>query len=254
MERYVELTRTSGPEGELVTGNVRISLAECNGQLKQARVLQARAGEKARQANLKETAAAGRAQQAVWEVVFGFRSQAIESANEALKDSQSQNVAVNAAYVLALAGQDDRALKVINDLAAKRPYDTMVQYVDVPGIKAVIGLNHKQPAKAIDLLDGAMVYARTNTAVLYARGMAYLQAKQGKEAAEAFQKILDLRAVNPVDPTSSLAELGLGRAYAVQGDQARSRIAYQDFFALWKDADPDIPLLGEAKAEYAKVQ
>jgi Flp pilus assembly protein TadD len=217
-------------------------------------MLEARAEEMAKQANFKETVAAGRAQLANWEAVFGFRPQAIESTNLALKDTHSPNVVVNSSYALVLAGEEDRALKLMTDLAAQRPYDTMVQFVAVPMVKSVIALNHKQPAKAIDLLDGAMVYARTNSGVLYVRGLAYLQTKQGKDAAEAFQKILDLRAVNPIDPLSSLADLGLGRAYALQGDMARSRISYQNFFARWKDADQDLPLLHEARTEYAKVQ
>ena len=99
-----------------------------------------------------------------------------------------------------------------------------------------------------------MVYARTDSGVLYARGVAYLQAKQGKEAAAVFQRIFDLHPVHGLDPLSSLSHLGLGRAYALQGDTSRSRIEYQNFLALWKDADSDIPLLKRAKDEYAKQQ
>src|SRR5437660_6260595 len=253
MERELELTRTGGPEGAFIVVGTRIALAEYHGQLKQARVLEAKAEEMAKQANFRDSAAAGRAQQAVWEAVFGFRSQALAAANQAIKDFQSEKVAPNVAVVLALQGEEDRALKIVNDLAAQRPYDTIVQYVSVPMIKAIVEMNHNHPAKAMDLLDGAMVYAHINSGVLYERGMAYLQAKQGKEAAEAFQKILDLTPTHDVDPLSSLAHLGLGRAYALQGNKSSCRIAYQDFFALWKDADPDIPLLQQAKAEYAKI-
>ena len=254
MERELELTGTGGPEGAFIVVGTRIALAEYHGQLKQARVLEAKAEEMAKQANFRESAAAGRAQQAVWEAVFGFRSQALAAANQAIKDFQSEKVAPNVAVVLALQGEEDRALKIVNDLAAQRPYDTIVQYVSVPMIKAIVEMNHNHPAKAMDLLDGAMVYAHINSGVLYERGMAYLQAKQGKEAAEAFQKILDLTPTHDVDPLSSLAHLGLGRAYALQGNKSSCRIAYQDFFALWKDADPDIPLLQQAKAKYAKIR
>jgi len=170
-----------------------------------------------------------------------------------LKDSQSRNVVQNATVALALSGEEERALTTINELAAKRPYDTIVQYVDVPGIKAIVALNHNQPGKAIDLLDGAMVYARADSAVLYGRGMAYLQARRGKEAADAFQRIIDLRAAHFIDPSAAIAHLGLARAYGLQGDTSRSRIEYQNFLALWKDADPDIPLLKQAKEEYARV-
>ena len=114
-------------------------------------------------------------------------------------------------------------------------------------------MNAGQPTKAIDLLDGAMVYARSNYGVMYARGMAYLEEKKGTEAAQEFQRMIDSRSVY-ADPLVSLARLGLGRAYALQSDKAKSRMAYQDFLALWKDADPDVPLLKQAKLEYARVQ
>ena len=99
-----------------------------------------------------------------------------------------------------------------------------------------------------------MIYARVNTAVLYVRGNAYLKAGQGGEAVQAFQRMLELRNVFPIDPLIPLANLGLGRAYALQHDTAHSRIAYQDFLAQWKDADADVRLLQQAKAEYAKLQ
>jgi outer membrane protein assembly factor BamD (BamD/ComL family) len=89
---------------------------------------------------------------------------------------------------------------------------------------------------------------------IYIRGQAYLQAKRGTEAAAEFQKIVDHRGIAPIQPEHSLAKLGLGRAYAMTGDTSKARAAYQDFLALWKDADPDLPILKEAKAEYAKLQ
>src|SRR5262249_50376281 len=143
--------------------------------------------------------------------------------------------------------------KIANDASVKRPYDTLVQFVTIPLIKSVIAMDQNQPAKAIDLLDGAMVYGRSNAGVLYARGMAYLQAKQGNQAVQEFQRVVDARSVF-ADPLASFARLGLGRAYALQGDKVKSRMAYQDFLALWKDADPDVPLLKQAKLEYTKVQ
>jgi len=125
--------------------------------------------------------------------------------------------------------------------------------VRIPTVKAIVEWNNEQPLKAIDLLDRAMVYARANQGVLYARGLAYLQAGQGTQAAQEFQMVLDNRSVY-ADPLTSLAKLGLAKAYALQGDKSRSRLAYQDFLALWKDADPDIPLLKQARDEYAKVK
>jgi len=88
----------------------------------------------------------------------------------------------------------------------------------------------------------------------YVRGLVYLQAKRGPEAAVEFQKIVDHRGISPTAPEHSLAKLGLGRAYQMTGDTGKAKAAYQDFFALWKDADPDIPILKDAKAEYTKLQ
>ena len=150
-------------------------------------------------------------------------------------------------------GRNDRALKIAEDNALERPFDTVVQFVTIPIVRAVVLMNQGQPAKAIDLLDGAMVYGRSNCGLLYGRGMAYLQAKQGQQAVQEFQRVIDSRSVT-VDPLASLAKLGIARGYALQGDKANSRMAYQDFLALWKDANPDIPLLKQAKAEYAAVK
>ncbi len=173
---------------------------------------------------------------------------------QALKLSQSPNVVLNCAAALALVGEDARAAKLADEVARKRPYDTLVQFVEVPLVKAQIELNQGNPAKAIDLLDAALVYARANTGVLYIRGDAYLKAGRGPDAIQAFQRLLDFKSVINIDPTIPLAKVGLARAYVMAGDKARARVAYQDFFALWKDADPDVPILRQVKAEYAKLQ
>jgi predicted Zn-dependent protease len=108
--------------------------------------------------------------------------------------------------------------------------------------------------KAIDLLDTAAVYARASPMLFYIRGNAYLKANQSTEAEQAFQRLLELRSANPADSVIPLGHVGLARAYAMAGDNARSRTEYQNFLAQWKDADPDLPYLKEIKAEYAKVQ
>jgi predicted Zn-dependent protease len=133
----------------------------------------------------------------------------------------------------------------------------------LPSIRAAIELNREQPAKAIELLQSAAQYERAYADVVYLRGLAYLHARQGAEAAAEFQKILDHKAANWEDtrgrgtnggPYYPLSYAGLARAAALAGDTARARKAYQDFLALWKDADPDIPILKEARAEYAKLK
>jgi hypothetical protein len=98
------------------------------------------------------------------------------------------------------------------------------------------------------------VYARANSTVLYIRGNAYLKAGRGGDAVQGFQRLLDLKSMISIDPVMALGKVGLARAYVLAGDKARARVAYQDFLAEWKGADPDIPALREVKAEYAKLQ
>jgi eukaryotic-like serine/threonine-protein kinase len=108
-------------------------------------------------------------------------------------------------------------------------------------------------AKAIEILNAATPYDRSNTVVLYVRGLSYMKEGQGTEAVQEFQKLLALQDYAPANPVVSLGHLGLARAYAIQGDTAKAKAAYQGFLTLWKDADPDIPILKQAKAEYAKL-
>jgi eukaryotic-like serine/threonine-protein kinase len=253
MERELDATEASGADGQLMALVMRASLAAGHGQFKQMRVFTQKIQQAAGQSKLQEAAADADGKRAVWEALAGFRPLAHQAANRTLQGAPPTNVALNAARSLALVGEDDRALKIANAAALQRPFDTLVQFVQIPSVKAVVALNHAQAAKAIDLLDGAMVYGRSNSGLLYARGVAYLQAKQGAQAAQEFQRLIDVRSVY-MDPLASLAKLGLARAYAAQGDKANSRMSYQDFLALWKDADSDIPLLKQAKDEYATVQ
>src|SRR5262249_49517658 len=153
-----------------------------------------------------------RSQLAVWEAVYGLRQEALDDAALVLKSNPPRNALTNVAMVYAVLGQDDRASKIMSDIAAQNPVNTYVQYVDVPSNKAILEITHHQPAKAIDLLDGAMVYARADSGVLYLRAWAYLEAKQGKEAKETFQRILGLRNLHQVDPTTFLSQLGMARA------------------------------------------
>jgi tetratricopeptide (TPR) repeat protein len=253
VEREVELAKV-GPEGDMNVFGGRSGMAAYRGQLRQSREFGQKSREAAERLNLKEGAANEYTQEAFMEAIVLNKSRALEDVAQALKLSNSPNVALNSAITLAIAGEDKKAAKLADDVARQRPYDTLVQFASVPLVKAQIEINHGNPAKAIDLLDGAMIYARVNTAVLYVRGNAYLKAGQGGEAVQAFQRMLELRNVFPIDPLIPLANLGLGRAYALQHDTAHSRIAYQDFLAQWKDADADVRLLQLAKAEYAKLQ
>jgi eukaryotic-like serine/threonine-protein kinase len=252
-EQELALAQAS-PEGELYSSGMKMTLAAYHGQLKQAREMYQTVAALADRNNLKEVKMSTLVQEAMWEAMYGLRQSAITTANQVLQTSDSPNVTENAAFALVLSGEEARAQRVMEGVAASRPYDTMVQNVEMPLLRAIIALNHDNHAQAIDLLNTASVYARANTGVLYVRGCAYLQQKQAPEAVQEFQRILDLRPLSPMDPVGALASLGLARAYAEQGDKAKSRIAYQDVLALWKDADTDVPLLRQAKEEYLRVQ
>jgi len=164
---------------------------------------------------------------------------------------------VPVAEAFALSGDSSRAQSITEELGRRFPNDTLLHNVAIPSVLALTALNRKAPEQAIEALRAATPYELGSSQGLfpiYVRGLAYLQAKRGTEAVAEFQKIVDHRGIDPTGVEHSLAKLGLGRAYAMSGDAARARTAYQDSLALWKDADPDIPILKEAKAEYAKLQ
>jgi eukaryotic-like serine/threonine-protein kinase len=253
MERELDLMKND-PQSDFTETGMRSAMAAYGGQVKAGRNFGQKQREAAGRLGFKEAAANEYAQEAFTEATLLNKARALEDVAQALKLSQSRNVVLYCASALAMAGQDARAAKLADDVAQKRPYDTLVQFVAVPLIKAQIELNHENPGKAIDLLDSALVYARANSGVLYVRGNAYLKAGRGSDAVQAFQRLLDLKNTINIDPIMPLAKVGLARAYVLAGDKARGRVAYQDFFALWKNADPDIPVLREIKTEYAKLQ
>ena len=150
-----------------------------------------------------------------------------------------------------------RAAPLADELAKQLPSDTVVNEIFVPTIRAQIEIDHSNAGKAVDVLQRALPYELGFIAGLvpiYVRGEAYLRLGRGQQAAAEFQRILDHQGSGRLSMVYALAHLGLARAYALTSDTAKGRKAYQDFFALWKDADPDIPILKEAKAEYAKLQ
>jgi serine/threonine protein kinase/tetratricopeptide (TPR) repeat protein len=253
MEQELQLTQNF-PEGEWMVASYRAGLAGYHGQVRQARELARKWQQAAERMKFQEVAGNALTQEAGLEALVENHAEAVKWADEGLKISSAYFVQLNAATALAVVGEDNRALSLADEVAKQRRNDTLVQFVGVPIVKSLVELQHGNTAKAMDLLDTAAVYARANTGVFYVRGMTYLKAGQGGEAAQEFQKILDHRALFGNDTLVPLAHLGLGRAYALQGDNVRSRVEYQNFFGLWKDADPDLPLLRTAKAEYAKVR
>jgi predicted Zn-dependent protease len=170
-----------------------------------------------------------------------------------------------AAFALALAGDSSQSQTLANDLERRFPDDTSVRFSYLPALRALLTLRHAGPSKAIELLQIAVPYelGAPRSSFLgffggfypvYVRGVAYLALHRGVEAGVEFQKILDHRGVVVSDPVGAMAQLQLARAYAMQDDSTRAKSAYQSFLTLWKDADPDIPVLKQAKAEYAKLQ
>jgi predicted Zn-dependent protease len=168
------------------------------------------------------------------------------------------------ALAWAYAGDQERAQKLTDDLGQRFPEATIVQFNYLPTLRAKLAVSNGSASEALETLRAALPYELGRTTYssygwtslypVYVRGEAYLAAHQGKEAAAEFQKVLDHRGIVLNEPIGALAYLGLARANVSQGDPAKARKAYQDFLTLWKDADPDIPILREAKAEYAKLQ
>ncbi len=227
-------------------------IAASRGQLRQAQQLYSQAQQAAHQLQLTDNEARMVLGQAWVLALSGSSKAAVETANTALGITSSYATKLDAAVILALAGESQRALKLAAEAAKPRPDDTIVQSISLPQVQAAAVLD-VSPAKAIEILNVASPYDKVVTTVHYVRGLAYLKGRQGSEAAQEFQKILSLRNVAATDYVLSFAQLGLARAYVSQGDSEKGRTANQDFFALWKDADSDIPILREAKAEYAKL-
>ena len=219
----------------------------------------------AEQAGNREGAARYEAAEAVCEALFGNKEVAKERVQAALKLAKDRDVEYAAAFALALSGDSSESQRLSGDLEKRFPEDTPVQFEYLPTLRALFALAHQAPLDAVERLQMALPYdfALPGTAFFakfgglypaYVRGEAYMRAGKGKEATAEFQKILDHRGVVLADPIGALAHLQLGRAYGLMGDNAKAKTAYQEFLALWKDADPDLPILQQAKTEYAKLQ
>jgi tetratricopeptide (TPR) repeat protein len=232
------------------------------GKLKNAREFTRRAMDSAQHNDAKETAATYQAAAALREVESGNLEQARADAGAAVKLAPNRDVRAMTALALARAGDMARAEKLAAELDKRFPQDTLVQRYWLPTIRAAVALQRKDPNRAVQLLqvastielgqpmNGPAVYL----CPVYLRGEAYLMLHDGNAAAVEFQKFIDHRGVVVNFPWGALARLGLARAYALSGDTGKAKTAYQDFLTLWKDADPDIPIYRQAKAEYAKLQ
>lgn len=190
------------------------------------------------------------------EAEAGNRTAARERVKEALTILRGVGVEGFSAQALALSGDLRQAQELADDLARRLPTNTLINAVSLPIVRGTIEFERGNAARTIELLHSVAPYELGfgGLRAIYLRGQAYLRLGKGNEAAAEFQKLVDHRSIAPADPIHALARLGLARAYALAGDTARSRKAYQDFLALWKDADSDIPILRQAKTEYAKLK
>ncbi len=234
------------------------------GHLGKAREFSRLAADSAGRAGEKETAATYYAASALREALFGNADRTGKQAILAKGHASGRDMDYGLALALAYAGDAGQAQALADDLGKRFPEDTVVQFNYLPTLRAKLALLHASPQEALVILGAAspyelglpslIYYNWPNLYPVYVRGEAYLAARQGSEAAAEFQKILDHRGIVLNEPIGALAHLQLGRAYAMQGDTAKSRAEYQDFLTLWKDADPDIPILIAAKAESAKLK
>jgi tetratricopeptide (TPR) repeat protein len=254
-------TRNKGIDDALL--GFQASLSAYSGRLAKARERSRRAVASAEEAKERETAASHDANSALREALFGNRREARLLSAAALQRSGGRDVQYAAALAFAMAADSAKSQSLADELATLFPEDTIVRRNYLPTLRAQLALNHKDGAKAIDTLRVASPYELMTPAnptlllemyPVFVRGQAYLQTHQGREAAAEFQKILEHRGIVNLVPIGALARLGIARAYAVQGDTVKAKAAYQDFLTLWKDADPGIPILLAAKAEYAKLR
>jgi hypothetical protein len=238
--------------------------AAYSGRLKDARELNRLAIDNAQRAGGRDAPALYSGISGLIEAWFGNTAEARRRAALALKLSTGRDLQYFAALAFAYARDDAQAKSLADDLDKTFPEDTIVQLNYLPTIRGRLALNKGDASGAIQSLGAAVPYELGETRAIdlhwtamfpaFVRGEACLAAHKGSEAAAEFQKILDHRGLVLNQPIGALAHLGLGRAYVLQGDTVKARAAYQDFLTLWKDADPDIPVLRQAKAEYKKLQ
>jgi eukaryotic-like serine/threonine-protein kinase len=227
------------------------------GRIKEASALTHRAIDLAERNDAGETAASYEAKMALFEVEAGDKQQARADAEAAIKMARNRDVLGRAALALALTGDVVTAEQLAAELDRGFPVDTLVQRYRLPAIRAAVALQRKDAKRAIEQLrdtdaielgDGGMLLP------VYLRGEAYLMLGDGSRAAAEFQKYIDHRGLVKNFPWGSLARLQLGKSIALSGDKTRAKAAYQDFFTLWKDADPDLAVLKQAKLEYAQLK
>jgi serine/threonine protein kinase/tetratricopeptide (TPR) repeat protein len=257
MERELSILASKGPEATAISYGLAAGTEAYGGRMEKARGFfeRSRAAFEANHTN--EAAAEVLALLAMSEAAVGDALGARKDAEAALAINSSVHVKMNVANAFARAGDAGRAEALAAEIARERPSDTLANGYELPTIRATLAIHSSNPARAVELLQPVIGYDLSSSRAMgstYTRGNAYLALHKGSEAAAEFQKIVDHPGVVLNAMTGALAKLGLARAYALEGDAAKARVAYQDFFALWKDADPGVPILAAAKSEYAKLQ
>lgn len=261
--RSAAVARKNPAEEDLILHLEALAMAR-SGQLRDARRTAAGAVEIAERAGRSERAGLFEAARAVWEAFYGNAAAARKDAARALELGRGRDVDYAAAFALALSGDLPQSRTLAADLAREFPESTFVQYMYLPTLQALSSLNARDPAAAIQALQIASRYDLAVGGVgfiarfgglypIYVRGLAYLAARQPVEAAGEFQRILDHRSIVLVDPLDAMARLQLARALTLAGDTVKAKRAYNDLLTLWKNADPDLPVLKDARAEYARL-
>jgi serine/threonine protein kinase len=264
MRQQAAIATASRSTEDLISHLEALRLAG-SAQLQDARRTAAIAAAIPKQSGRLERAALFEAATAVWEALYGNPAAARQKAAAALALGRGHEVDYAAAFALALSGDVSRSRALADDLARDHPEDTSVQFMYLPTLRALFALDARNPASAIQSLQTASRFDLAMGGIgfngyfgklypIYVRGLAYLAAQQPVEAAAEFQRIVDHRSIVLVDPMDAMARLQLGRALALSGDTVKAKRAYDDLLTLWKNADPDIPVLEEARAEYARLQ
>jgi tetratricopeptide (TPR) repeat protein len=262
-----EVAMASGKHGteHRVAHEEALALAR-TGRLQAARWSSNRSMDLARQEGRREVAASYQAARAVWEAVCGNAAEAKRNALAALDVSKSRDVEYTAGLALAFSAVFSRSEALAGDLEKRFPEDTFVNFTYVPVLRAIGALGGGKPAESIDQLQVALRYELAGNGLnfnyyylgglhsAYVRGEALTAMHRYAEAEVEFQKILNHRGIVGLDPIGPLAHLQLGRVFAFSGDKAKAKGAYETFFSLWKDADPDVPILKTARAAYSRLQ
>jgi tetratricopeptide (TPR) repeat protein len=265
MDRVVALAKGKHGGEHWLAHEQALALAR-SGRLQDARRSSSRAVDLALQEGEREKAASYRAARAVWEAAYGNSAEAKTNAMAALELSKGRDVEYVVGLALALSGESSRSDALAGDLEKRFPEDTIAKFDYVPVLRALSVRKAGKPMESVERLQIALQYELAANGLnfnhfylgglhsAYVRGEALATEQRYGEAAAEFQKILDHRGLVGLDPIGALAHLHLGRTFALSGEKNKAKEAYQDFLTLWKDADPDIPILKQAKTEYAKLQ